>query len=88
MLHNREFFYKYVTSETALLILKNRTLRYRSPVTFNDPFDTQTRVSYGFEMVDFMEYFINELYRLAHDEQEPMGDNNNALFKDIKAWWH
>lgn len=86
--HNREFFYKYLTAETALKILENRTLRYSSPVLFNDPFDTQTRVGYGFEMVDFMEAFTDELYRLAHDEQEPIGNDNNALFRDIKAWWH
>jgi len=37
MIHDRRFFYKYVTAETALTILQNQTLKYSSPVLFNDP---------------------------------------------------
>jgi hypothetical protein len=88
MLHNREFFYKYLTAETALKILQNRTLKYSSPAIFNDPFDTQTKISFSFEMHEFMEEFTEELYLLAHDEKEPVGDDSNALFRDIKTWWH
>ena len=49
MLHDRKYFYKYVTVETALLILQNRKLKYSSPVLFNDPFDTQTRIGFDCE---------------------------------------
>ena len=34
-------FYKYVTASTGLAILQNRTLRWGSPPTLNDPFDMQ-----------------------------------------------
>ena len=37
--HDRRFFYKYMPSETARIVLANRTLRWSSPVLFNDPFD-------------------------------------------------
>jgi hypothetical protein len=33
--------FKYVTPETGLLILGNRTLRWSAPPTLNDPFDMQ-----------------------------------------------
>lgn len=33
--------YKYTTTSTALLVLGNGTLRFCSPTTYNDPFDTQ-----------------------------------------------
>lgn len=88
MLHNSEYFCKYVTAETALLILQNRTLKYSSPAIFNDPFDIQTRVDFDFGISEFMEAFIDELYRLVHAEKEPVGDDNNTLFRDIKAMWH
>jgi hypothetical protein len=83
--HDVKYFYKYVTVETALLILQNRTLKYSSPVIFNDPFDVQTKVDFGFEVSDFMEAFIDELYRLVHAEQEPVGDNTVPLFKKEKG---
>ena len=36
-----EYFYKYVTAETAISILCNGSIRYSAPRTFNDPFDAQ-----------------------------------------------
>jgi len=85
MLHNIKYFYKYVTFETALLILKNRTLKYSSPILFNDPFDTQTRFDFDFEPSELIEVFRDELYRLIHDDKEPIGDNRVPLFRDMQA---
>jgi Protein of unknown function (DUF2971) len=39
-LHDRESFFKYTPRNTALAILDSRSLRWSSPSTFNDPFDT------------------------------------------------
>jgi Protein of unknown function (DUF2971) len=39
--HNREYFYKYVSAETAKIVLQSNTLRWSSPTLFNDPFDVQ-----------------------------------------------
>jgi len=88
MLHDKEYFYKYVTAETALIILQTHRLKYSSPIIFNDPFDTQTKVAFSFEMTEFMDAFIEEIYRLAHDENEPVGNDTNALFRGIKTWWN
>lgn len=42
-------FYKYVTAETAIIILETRSVRYSSPLKFNDPFDVQTSMSLDFD---------------------------------------
>jgi len=85
MLHDKKYFYKYVTAETALLILQKRKLKYSSPAIFNDPFDTQTKVGFDFEESEFMEVFADELYGFFHDEKEPTLTNAVPLSKDIQA---
>jgi len=37
--HEQQFFYKYMPTETAIIVLQNKTLRWSSPIIFNDPFD-------------------------------------------------
>lgn len=64
MYHDKKFFYKYVTAEVAATTLRNRSLKYSSPVLFNDPFDNQTRIDYGFTLSELQERFVGELYRL------------------------
>lgn len=84
MYHNRKYFYKYVTAKTALLILRTRKLKYSSPVTFNDPFDVQTRVDYGFELSDMMGAYKDEMYKLIYGDIEPTGDTTDRHFREIQ----
>lgn len=70
IIHNRKYFYKYVTAEAVLLILQNRKLKYSSPITFNDPFDVQTKIAFPFPESEFAELYIKELYKLTHDEKD------------------
>ncbi len=37
--HERRSFFKYLTASTTELVLSNRSLRWSSPLLFNDPFD-------------------------------------------------
>jgi hypothetical protein len=37
--NNRRYFYKYMTSDTAKLVIAKRTLRFSRPALLNDPFD-------------------------------------------------
>lgn len=46
-LHDRESFFKYVPASTARLIVQNRSLRWSSPVLFNDVFDVPRELSFG-----------------------------------------
>lgn len=81
--HNIRYFYKYFTAESALLMLRNRTLKYSSPLLFNDPFDVQTTVDYGFDISDMMEAFNKEMYNLIYGEKEPIGDKSDRHFNEI-----
>ena len=38
---DREFFYTYASSDNAKAILRNCSVRWSSPLLFNDPFETQ-----------------------------------------------
>jgi hypothetical protein len=48
--HERTHFFKYATASTAIAILSTATLRYSSPLLFNDPFDLQTGMPFKFDM--------------------------------------
>ncbi len=52
-LNRRRFFFKYMSFETALAVLQNRTLRWSTPSLLNDPFDLRfnLRVKVDFERV-------------------------------------
>lgn len=43
-IHDRRFFYKYMSYETAKKVLINKSLRWSSPLIFNDPFDVPRQV--------------------------------------------
>lgn len=87
MMHNKKYFYKYLTAEAALKILKNQTFKYSSPVTFNDPFDTQTKLHYGFSDSEIMDAIYEKLYELIHSKNEPKGNMNNSFFREIYKTW-
>jgi hypothetical protein len=46
-LHERQSFFKYMSTSTAAVVLRSRTLRWSSPVLFNDPFDVPRELSFG-----------------------------------------
>jgi hypothetical protein len=37
--HDKDYFYKYVSSETAKLIITNQKLKWSCPADYNDPFE-------------------------------------------------
>ncbi len=45
--HERQSFFKYMSAATARLVLTRRTLRWSSPILFNDPFDVPRELSFG-----------------------------------------
>ena len=48
--HGRTHFFKYATASTTVAILTTSTVRYSSPLLFNDPFDLQTGMPLKFDM--------------------------------------
>ena len=45
--HDRQSFVKYVSADTARLILESCSMRWSSPILFNDPFDVPRELSFG-----------------------------------------
>jgi hypothetical protein len=48
--HGRTHFFKYATAPAAVAILSTSTVRFSSPLLFNDPFDLQTGMPFRFDM--------------------------------------
>jgi hypothetical protein len=62
-------FCKYVTANTAKIILTSLKGKWSSPLLFNDPFDMQTEIKFDFNIEDLEEPVISEISRLAlHDK--------------------
>jgi Protein of unknown function (DUF2971) len=59
--HDRQYFYKYVAPSTAKIVLSNRTLRWSSPLVFNDPFDVPRNLSFRFTARELQEALAEDL---------------------------
>lgn len=71
--HNKSHFFKFMTSDTAKIVLKNSSLRWREPKQFNDPFDHQMSFKFSFEPNELTELLQNEVKRLIFKApQEPL----------------
>ncbi len=64
-LHERRYFYKYVSAGTAKLILKARMLRWSSPTRFNDPFDTTQELRFAFDPAELNALLTEEWLSLV-----------------------
>jgi hypothetical protein len=69
-IHDRRFFYKYVTAETAKAVLRSRTLRWSSPSLFNDPFDTPRQLTFGCTTRQIQEALAEEIARLIESRAD------------------
>ena len=63
--------FKYSTAPTALTILKNRTLRWRAPDWFNDPFEFKSPFEYGFEWDEMTEVALRRFATILTQTEEP-----------------
>lgn len=72
--HDRECFFKYMPASTAALVLTNRTLRWSSPLLFNDPFDVPRELSFGMAVDDLLQASANRIAQLI---EEPPVDRSH-----------
>ena len=56
--------FKYVTAETAKIILVNRKLRWSSPLIFDDTYDVKRDFDFGFDIKEIKKPFVNEIKNL------------------------
>jgi hypothetical protein len=60
-----QLFYKYMPASTARLVLENRTLRWSSPLLFNDPFDVPRKFASGVSAREIAEAASRSLAQLV-----------------------
>lgn len=70
----RRSFFKYASPDTVLAILRNRTVRYSSPLAFNDPFDIQVGLHFEFDLGTLHEKVVGRLGELAKSPEQPSID--------------
>jgi len=73
-------FYKYASPQAAKATLEKKTVRYSSPLTFNDPFDVQAGLHFDFKLEDLLEKCVDHIGRFASapsvqpvDKDHPIG---------------
>lgn len=76
-------FYKYTSASTALAILKSGTVRYSSPLKFNDPFDVQAGLHFDFDLTTLLDKFLDRLHELAAASVEPPVDPEDIWGKVV-----
>jgi hypothetical protein len=67
-------FYKYASADTVLAILSSGTVRYSSPLLFNDPFDIQSGIHFDFDPATLHTKVIDRIHELAAASSEPTVD--------------
>lgn len=70
--HERQFFYKYVTASVAKTILSTRTIRWSSPLIFNDPFDVTQELRLNFDEAELNKVVAEELALLIEERGNPV----------------
>jgi len=85
--HDKDSFCKYMTAPVALSVLDTLQVRWSSPLLFNDPFDLQTEIRFGFTTEEFMGALAAEIERRVFSDAEPQGDPGNIIFLMIKTLW-
>jgi hypothetical protein len=71
MPNHHNTYFKYMTAEVAKITLINHTLRWSSPLLFNDPFDVQRDFDLGFNIEELKEPLVNEMLNLISAEEIP-----------------
>lgn len=98
--HTRESFFKYMPASTAKLVLANGTLRWSSPLLFNDPFDIPRELSFGVTPDEIVQALSKRMVELIEKPPEDTSmlepnlrmiieaakkDKSNALKQELHA---
>ena len=77
----RRSFFKYAAPDTVLAILKNQTVRYSSPLLFNDPFDVQSGLHFESDLDSLHDRVLERLFELATVPSIPVVDQDDPWGK-------
>lgn len=65
--HDRRNFFKYMPADTAAVVLKNITLRWSSPLEFNDPYDVPRELTFDIDQSEIQEELLKYLIGLIQN---------------------
>ncbi len=71
-MHERESFFKYTSAEVAQIIMRNGSLRWSSPIIFNDPFDVVRQMAEGITPANIQECIIEVMIELIDSEEHSL----------------
>ena len=81
--HSRPHFFKYLTYEGAISILRNIAIKWSSPLTFNDPFDILVKPNIGFTEEEFKRHSEQRILDEINSENTPT--HNEELITKIRS---
>lgn len=58
-IHERQYFFKYMSAATAIDVLERTRLRWSSPILFHDPFDVPRELTLGLEADEISRAFAS-----------------------------
>jgi hypothetical protein len=78
-IHDRESFFKYTSANAAEQVLKNCSVRWSSPVLFNDPFDVPRELSFGIDSEQIVRAMVRRMASLIEQPPDDTSDLNPRL---------
>ncbi|WP_197507192.1 DUF2971 domain-containing protein [Mitsuaria sp. 7] len=72
-------FFKYMPAGTGRIVLTNRTLRWSSPLMFNDPFDVPRELAGGLDPETINAAYTKEISGLLQDPPEDISIYNDVV---------
>ena len=85
--HNRDRFFKYTSALTAVKVLESSTVRYSSPLLFNDPFDVQSGLHFDFDIESLPDKILARIEELMALDKKPNVSEDGPLGKAIILMW-
>ena len=80
-----EVFFKYIGPGGLKAVLADRSVRFGDPRLFNDPFDLQTDLRYGFSGDEFEDALTKEVVRIAFSPDAPELDPARSVYPWVVA---
>jgi hypothetical protein len=78
-----ERLFKYTTTDAAASILSNQSLRWRSPVAFNDPFDLKNYFHVAFSWNDLRQEVLRRWREMIRSPIAPIFAAGNELVERL-----
>lgn len=82
--HDKESFYKYMSAHTAKIVLEKQTLRWSSPVLFNDPFDVPRELVPEYTELDIGSSIVLKLVALLEMPEYDISHINPKVKEGVR----